>query len=388
MRPLLPFLLAMTLLPQPLQAQTQETNVGQEKNCQRLRSPVLGFAIEHCPKQNLYQLVDITSADDKKGLAKVVTTGSLEQCERVLLATLTKRHGRGGINLAVPTFGGKQFWADVFVFSAWRIQEHVYTGHFRLLDAHNTRRAYGSYEACRSVFEDFRITKKIRPSSSHLVLLVHGLFRAKESFAPMEEALNKAGFDAQSINYPSTRRNVAEHAQQIEKILENLGEYTQVSFVTHSLGGIVVRELLSRPGAWKKNLKLGRVVMLGPPNQGSMIIEALDDWFPLRSVAGASAMQLTRGDISKLAAPPCEFAIIAGGKGNKRGYNPLLKADNDGVVRVDNTRLSGARDFLLVDEAHTFLMANAKSIDATISFLQSGHFEKPAPQQKPPSPRL
>ncbi len=338
--------------------------------CRSLRSPVLGLALERCAAGH-YRVIDRSATQPA-----VLGQGKLERCEQLLVDTLRRRHGRGGPNLALPTLGGKQFWADVFVFAGWRIQEHVYTGHHRLLDPANTRRSYGSYASCRAQFEEQRMRLRLKPRSSHLVLAVHGLFRAKESFEPMLRALEQAGHDAQSVNYPSTRRSVAEHADQLATILANLGEYTTVSFVTHSLGGIVVRELLGRPRSWPKNLELGRVVMLGPPSRGSVIAETLDSWLPFRVIAGDSAVQLNPQDLARLPVPPCAFGIVAGGKGNPRGFNPALGGDNDGVVLVDNTRLDEAKDFLLVDEAHTFLMRNPQVIAATLRFLAGGRFQE------------
>ena len=78
-----------------------------------------------------------------------IFTGSDQECHQELAAILSKEVPRGKINLRLPTFGGKQFWRDCLIDREWRIQQHVHTGHFRLLDARNHRRAWGSYAACR-----------------------------------------------------------------------------------------------------------------------------------------------------------------------------------------------------------------------------------------------
>jgi hypothetical protein len=70
--------------------------------------------------------------------------------------------------------------------------------------------------------------------------------------------------------------------------------------------------------------------------------------------------------------PSCEFGIIAGGKGNGKGKNPLLGGDNHGVVTVEETRLPGAADFLLIDAGHTFITANEAAVEATRRFLETG----------------
>jgi hypothetical protein len=75
-----------------------------------------------------------------------------------------------------------------------------------------------------------------------------------------------------------------------------------------------------------------------------------------------------------LATPPCEFGIVAGGRGNQKGFNPLLPGDDDGVVTVASTRLAGARDFILVPVLHSLLPTNRKVMQCTLSFLQNGYF--------------
>ncbi len=95
------------------------------------------------------------------------------------------------------------------------------------------------------------------------------------------------------------------------------------------------------------------------------------------AVFGASGQQLGKrwAELKPtLATPSCEFGIIAGGRGDGRGYNPLLTGDNDGIVTVASTRLAGARDFLLVNEMHFFLLHSAKVQQYVLEFLKDGYF--------------
>ncbi len=340
----------------------------------RLRPALLGLAIEEAAGAQAYRLVRMEPDGSQGERAVVVLAGTLEACEERLLAELRQRHGRGRFNLPLPTLGGAQLWADVQVHCGWRIQQHVYTGHHRLLDARNRRRAWGGLDACRVALEDRRIQARLEPASRHLVLLLHGLFRTRNSLAKMRRAIAAAGFDVESIGYPSTRRTIQEHAEQVEAVLERLSGYERVSFVTHSLGGIVVRSLLSRDGPWKRRLSIGRLVMLGPPNRGSVIAEVASDWLLFELSAGDSGRQLAPVELEALSEPACEFGIIAGGTGRERGRNPLLAGDNDGIVTVESTRLASARDFLLVDALHSFLMNDRRAIEATVRFLREGRF--------------
>ena len=119
------------------------------------------------------------------------------------------------------------------------------------------------------------------------------------------------------------------------------------------------------------------MVMLGPPNQGAQMAEALADIALFHIVAGASASQLGRDWQqleARLATPACPFGILAGGRGTEKGYNPLLGEDNDLVVSVESTRLAGAADFAVLPVLHTLMMDDAKVQQYTLRFLQHGYF--------------
>ena len=338
---------------------------------ERLRPPVLGFAVETDASTSLCRLVDA----DKDGAP--LAEGSLEECETRLLELLKTRHGSGKLNFPISTFGGKQFWGDVFLQRSWRIQENVLTGHFRLLDPDDVRRAWGTYEGCRVAFEEARVREGIRPRSDRVIVLLHGLGRSKASFSDLRRALEDDGYEVADINYPSTRRSLREHAEAIATVLGRIEGAHTVSFVTHSLGGIVVRDLLSLERPWQESVKLERVIMLAPPSRGSAIAEELKDWLPYRIATGDVGQVLTPEGVARLPLPPCEFGIIAGTLGSAQKLNPLLDGDNDGVVTVEETRLPGAADFLVLRASHTFLMQNGACIDATRNFLKTGRFRQP-----------
>ena len=132
------------------------------------------------------------------------------------------------------TFGGKQLWADEFICAGHRIQQNVVSGHHRLLDPDDVRLAWGTWDQCKERFDRLKEAKDLRVPSRHLVLLLHGVFRSKDSFGPMTRALRRAGYDAEPVNYPSTRRDLASHAAQIARILERSEGVDKVSFVCHS----------------------------------------------------------------------------------------------------------------------------------------------------------
>ncbi|MGQ9590283.1 MAG: esterase/lipase family protein [Planctomycetota bacterium] len=346
-----------------------------------VRGPLFGVAVERS-EGGPHRVV--SEAEGGKGVLSgdrlermVLFEGTLEACERAYLEELENRHGTGRWNFPFRTLGGKQLWADELVYCGWRIQENVVTGHRRLLTPEYVRAAWGSYEACRVALERVKIEKRLQPRSDRAVLLVHGLFRSKECFRPMAEKLEAAGYEVATVGYPSTRRGISEHGDQLVKVLERLEGAKEVSFVAHSLGGLVVREALGRESPWKRRLAVGRLVLIGTPNRGSALAERLKDWFPFRAAAGRAGQELSSDRVSKIPLPPCPFAVIAGGTGKDRGLNPLIPGDNDGVVEVESTKLPGSSGFLLLEAPHATMMRDPEVIEATARFLETGAFGPP-----------
>ena len=278
------------------------------------------------------------------------------------------------INLPMPTLGGKQVWADIFIRSGWRIQRNVYSGQCRLLDSNNIRRARGTLEQCRHSFERIQKRNPAAVRNGHVVMLVHGLGRSAGTFALLEDSLRREGYETANVNYPSTRLGIAAHADNLEHIIQSLEGVTMLSFVTHSLGALVVRDLLAREREWRNSIAIHRLVMIAPPNKGSQIADRLKALPAYRWLTGECGQGLTTAAAAKLPVPSVDFGIIAGGRGNTNGFNPLLPGDNDGLVTVAETALDGARDFLLVRTTHGLVDDHPQTIDATLSFLRDGCF--------------
>ncbi len=282
-------------------------------------------------------------------------------------------------NLPTPTLGGTQLWRDAHVFAGWRIQENVLTGHFRLLDPGDIRRAWGTYAQCRARLDDLKRRQGIAAPSRHLVLLVHGILRSTGTFSELEKALIEAGFDAVAISYPSSRGTIEAHAEGLARLLDRQEGSDSVSFVTHSMGGLVVRHLLARDGAWRRRIEVRRIVLIAPPNQGSAIARLLKDIPVYRLLYGAAGQQLTPEKAAGIPALDYPFAIIAGGKGDDSGFNPLLPGDDDGTLAVTETRLEGTKGFLVVPEIHALISNRQETIRATIDFLKYGKFKTAPP---------
>jgi hypothetical protein len=127
--------------------------------------------------------------------------------------------------------------------------------------------------------------------------------------------------------------------------------------------------------------------MLGPPNQGAAMARLFEDSALFHAVIKGTGRDLSTnfGELRKhLGTPACEFAIVAGGKGNTSGWNPLLAGDDDILVRVAETKLPGARDFRLVPLRHVYLASEPEPMELTLHFLQHGCFTTDEERQEIP----
>jgi pimeloyl-ACP methyl ester carboxylesterase len=290
----------------------------------------------------------------------------------MIAALSSVTHSEGLWNFPFRTMGGKQVWADIAWHAGWRVQEHALTGHHRLLDPGDVRWAWGSEAACRSVFE--RRARHTDIEREHLVVLLHGLGRSQSSFARMESALRADGYAVAAISYPSTRRSVAEHADRVEELLDGIEGPRRVSFVTHSLGGLLAREVLARDSDWKQRLEVGRLVMIAPPSQGSALAARAVRWPLVRGVMGPSLRDATPTGAEGIPLPSHPFGIVVGARGKEQGWCPWISGDDDGVVGTREARLPGAIGLLVLDELHTFLPGDAHAIAGVRAFLKTGRF--------------
>ena len=213
--------------------------------------------------------------------------------------------------------------------------------------------------------------------AAECVVLLHGLARSSTSMDTMEQALQGEGYLTANIDYPSRDFEIAELADiAVEKGLaacRAVDSIEKIHFVTHSLGGILVRQYLDSGSIDR----LGRVVMLGPPNQGSVAVDDLDgvpgfDW-----INGPAGRQLGKGKNSvPLALGPADFelGIIAGNRTIDPVTSAVLDNPDDGRVSVADTRLEGMDDFIVVEHSHAFMMRMRRPIELTILFLKTGRF--------------
>ena len=301
----------------------------------------------------------------------------------------------GFFNWKTQTLGGQQFWTDIRYVGGWRIQGNSETKHYRLLDPKDVRHASGNRLHCEQTLDRLIVDGLAKSCRGKVVIVLHGLIRTKNSMQPMSDYLHKyGGFTSINFQYASTRQHVGQHAAALTSVIEGLGPHvTEINFVGHSLGNIVVRRYLadnSKPNVGQQgDPRIKRMVMLGPPNQGSRMARLLKTSFLFQTVAGVSGSELSQTWDkleSTLAIPAFEFGIIAGGQeGQKDLGNFILTGKDDFTVSVEETKLAGARDFLVRPLFHSTMMHQPEVLEASLNFLQNGWFE--SQQTQSPLPR-
>jgi hypothetical protein len=285
-------------------------------------------------------------------------------------------------NFPTATLGGQQFWSDELVLGDWRIQQNALSGHYRLLDDRDFRRAWGTYDQCRAALDGFQRTERLLPVEGRTLIALHGLFRSRDQMQGIGEYLAKEGdYTLVNVGYASTRRSLDDHAQSLAHVIDNLKGATEIDFVCHSLGNLVVRRYLGEAGRpepkWKVDSRIKRLVMLGPPNNGARFAQLFKDNKLYAVVAGPSGKQLSDSwdEAQKLlAVPAIEFGILAGGRVGKIPTNPLVPGEDDWLVSVEETKLPGASDFRVLPCVHGELMDDAQIRRCTLCFLKQGYF--------------
>jgi triacylglycerol lipase len=208
------------------------------------------------------------------------------------------------------------------------------------------------------------------------VVLLHGLGRLSNSMSELESKLAPAGYSVANIKYPSRSHPIDVLA--VDAIGRGLtqcrGERkSEIHFITHSLGGILLRYYLSQ----NTIPELGRVVMLGPPNQGSEIVDGLLPLPGFGFIGGPAGVALGTGEgsiIDSLGPVDFNLGIIAG----STNINPLeflfIAGPSDSIVSIESTKVRGMNAHIVLPVTHTFMMRNNEVIEQAIHYLKTGSF--------------
>ena len=231
---------------------------------------------------------------------------------------------------------------------------------------------------CIFLFLLFSTIATAEKSQSDCAILLHGMGRTSLSMSAIENALENQGYTVWNEGYPSLTESLEVFAKpMMETAITYCRDHKaeSIHFVTHSLGGIIVRYYLQN----HKIDKLGRIVMLAPPNKGSEVADGMKDGFLYQTFMGPNAQMLGTDNNSlpnRLKPIEGEIGIIAGAADGDPWFLPEIPGADDGKVAVERTKLAEMKDFLKVNSGHTFIMQDKEVIHQILYFLEYGYFNR------------
>jgi triacylglycerol lipase len=219
------------------------------------------------------------------------------------------------------------------------------------------------------------------------VVLLHGLIRSSTAMKRLEWAFAAKGYQVINVTYPYTKHSIEDIADiSLAGVLKERIQdpSAKIHFVTHSLGGIVLREYLAN----NQLTNLGRVVMIAPPNHGSELVDKFRNFPFFKFFTGPAGQQLGTGPNSlpqQLGPARFELGVIAGDRTLNPFYSWFIPGPDDGKVSVASTRLEGMEDFIVVHSSHTYLTWRRQVVDASVQFIAEGEFPAKAKRDANPA---
>jgi pimeloyl-ACP methyl ester carboxylesterase len=204
------------------------------------------------------------------------------------------------------------------------------------------------------------------------VVLVHGLWVHGIAMELMRRRVARAGYQALAYSYPSVRLTLTENAGRLVRYLHGLPA-SRLHLIGHSLGGLIVLRAIELA----TSLPPGRVVLAGTPFVESYAARRLERLPGGRTALGRSLPEWL-GAAHARPAPDREIGVIAGNL--PLGLGRLIALDlprpNDGVVSVEETRLPGMRDHIVLPVSHSGMLISRAVARQICAFLRDGTFAR------------
>ena len=209
-------------------------------------------------------------------------------------------------------------------------------------------------------------------TENRCIIMLHGLGRSANSLWIAEQFFTARDYEVHRLAYPSTKKDLDQLGEQIRREAQGLCSTTP-NFLTHSMGGIILRVIKST----HPDFAVARVVMLGPPNHGSEIVDEWGDWKLFVQLNGPAGARLGRdGIVTELPNVDFDLGIIAGSRSLNPYYSHLITGQDDGKVSIEATKVAGMKDHIVLPVTHTFMMNSGEVLNQALHFFQNGYFRK------------
>jgi pimeloyl-ACP methyl ester carboxylesterase len=208
------------------------------------------------------------------------------------------------------------------------------------------------------------------------VVCLHGFFRSYKCMIPIGNALRDEGLRVYLWEYPGRKKTIERHAACLVEVLNEIAQQhpgQPIHFVTHSLGGIILRATLSHPDC-PNEAKIGRAVLLAPPNKGAALARNFKGSTAVQCLFGSHAgdqlLNYTEEDMCKLGSfPPSMDVMVLAGNKESPFFKTWIKEPNDGKVTVEETKLPTPHDHRTLFVSHSWIMTSRESISIIREFL-------------------
>jgi hypothetical protein len=181
----------------------------------------------------------------------------------------------------------------------------------------------------------------------------------------------EAGYRVHSFSYSQRTESLDDLSAGLHEFIEEGVDTPVYHLIAHSLGNIIIRN------GFKQTYRegLGRIVMIAPPNRPAELAQLFEDNPIYQWMTGDSGQKLADPSFyQELPIPTVEFGVIAGSITYGIGFD----GPNDGVVKVENTKLEGMADWIVLEHTHTFIMTAQDTFERCLNFIETGAFEPSA----------
>ena len=213
--------------------------------------------------------------------------------------------------------------------------------------------------------------------STHKVYILHGYGGSLIQMDKIYKGLKHEGYNTENYTYPSFKECIDSIGHDLSlKVKQD--NYDTVSFVTHSMGALVVRSMYKYINPTMHFPFIYRFISLAPPNKGTEVADFFSN-SSLRSILGPNVILMRTDSNSyafKLPIPTCEVGLIVGVKGKKPWFNPFMPDDNDGTVTMKSAILGNEKEIITVKSMHILMPLKKKVITLVLRFMKTGTFIK------------